>query len=367
MHLLKPPSKLREPESRPSGNTPRLNAEELLQLTQQLATLLQAGIALPFALQVFREGQKRRAAKTLLDAVALEIAQGQGLASAFGKYPETFNHLYQRLVAVGESSGTLEHSFHHLTKLLQRKKILQQKTRTALAHPLAILSIACAVSALLLLKVVPTFEQMFGQFGHDLPALTLAIIDLSQQLQIHGITLVLLLLSAFTAARYAVRQHKLSRLLAHRGQLLLPVFGQLATHRSIAGIARILATSLSAGLPMMEALDFARSAPNNIVYTQAMAAAAQSVQRGSNLYKALQNTRCFPTLFTQMIMVGEQSGMLDNMLSRAAEHYEARCDETIDRLIPLLEPAMMVTLGALIAILLLAMYLPLFQMGSVFG
>lgn len=175
------------------------------------------------------------------------------------------------------------------------------------------------------------------------------------------------LLSAFTAARYAVRQHKLTRLLAHRGQLFLPIFGPLAMHRSIAGIARILATSLSAGLPMMEALDFARSAPNNTVYAQATATAAESVHRGSSLYMALQNTRCFPTLFTQMVMVGEQSGMLDNMLSRAAEHYEARCDETIDRLIPLLEPAMMVILGGLIAMLLLAMYLPLFQMGSVFG
>ena len=175
MHLLKPPSKPREPQSRPRGNTPRLNAEELLQLTQQLATLLQAGVALPFALQVFREGQRRRAAKSLLDAVALEIAR-----IAFGKYPETFNHLYQRLEAVGESSGTLEQSFHHLAKLLQQKKILQQKTRSALAHPLAILGVACAVSALLLLQVVPTFEQMFAQFGHDLPALTLVIIDLSQ-------------------------------------------------------------------------------------------------------------------------------------------------------------------------------------------
>ena len=367
MHLLKPPSKPREPQSRPRGNTPRLNAEELLQLTQQLATLLQAGVALPFALQVFREGQRRRAAKSLLDAVALEIARGQGLASAFGKYPETFNHLYRRLVAVGESSGTLEQSFHHLAKLLQQKKILQQKTRSALAHPLAILGVACAVSALLLLQVVPTFEQMFAQFGHDLPALTLVIIDLSQQLQAHGISLVLGLLSAFTAARYAVRQHKLTRLFAHRGQLFLPIFGPLAMHRSIAGIARILATSLSAGLPMMEALDFARSAPNNTVYAQATATAAESVHRGSTLYMALQNTRCFPTLFTQMVMVGEQSGMLDNMLSRAAEHYEARCDETIDRLIPLLEPAMMVILGGLIAMLLLAMYLPLFQVGSVFG
>jgi type IV pilus assembly protein PilC len=367
MHLLQPPSNPLDPQPRPSRIRSKLSAEELLQLTQQLATLLQSGIALPFALQVFREGQRRSAAKTLLNAVELELAQGQGLANAFGKFPETFNNLYQRLVAVGESSGTLERSFHHLAKLLQRKKILQQKTRTALAHPLAILSVACSVSALLLLKVVPTFEQMFGQFGHDLPTLTLAIIDLSQQLQVHGIALVLLLLSAFTAARYAVRQHKLTRLLAHRGQLFLPIFGPLAMHRSIAGIARILATSLSAGLPMMEALDFARSAPNNTVYAQATATAAESVHRGSRLYMALQNTRCFPTLFTQMVMVGEQSGMLDNMLSRAAEHYEARCDETIDRLIPLLEPAMMVILGGLIAMLLLAMYLPLFQMGSVFG
>ena len=243
---------------------------------------------------------------------------------------------------------------------------MQQKTRSALAYRLAILGVACAVSALLPLQVVPTFEQMFAQFGHDLPALTPVIIDLSQQLQAHGISLVLGLLSAFTAARYAVRQHKLTRLFAHRGQLLLPIFGPLAMHRSIAGIARILATSLSAGLPMMETLDFARSAPNNTVYAQATATAAESVHRGSTLYMALQNTR-FPTLFTQMVMVGEQSGMLDNMLSRAAEHYEARCDETIDRLIPLLEPAMMVILGGLIAMLLLAMYLPLFQMGSVFG
>ena len=127
MHLLKPPSKPVSPQSRPRGNTPRLKAEELLQLTQQLATILQAGIALPFTLQVFREGQRRRAAKSLLDAVALEIAQGQGLASAFGKYPETFSHLCQRLVAVGESSGTLEQSFHHLAKLLQQKKICNRK------------------------------------------------------------------------------------------------------------------------------------------------------------------------------------------------------------------------------------------------
>ena len=367
MHLLHPPGKLPEAQTRTPRRPPRLSADELLQLTQQLATLLQAGIALPFALQIFREGQRRGSAKTLLNAVELELAQGQGLSNALSKFPNTFNNLYQRLVAVGESSGTLEHSFHHLAKLLQRKKILQQKTRTALVHPLAILGIACAVSALLLLRVVPEFQQMFAQFGRDLPALTLAVIDISHKLQTHGIGLALLLLGSFTAASYAVRQHKLTRLLAHKGQLLLPVFGQLAVHQCIASIARILATSLSAGLPMMEALDFARSAPGNMVYAQATATAAQSVQRGSNLYKALQNTQCFPALFIQMVTVGEQAGMLDNMLLRAAEHYEARCDEAIDRLIPLLEPAMMVTLGGLIAVLLLAMYLPLFQMGSVFG
>jgi type IV pilus assembly protein PilC len=367
MHLLHPPGKSPDARPRSRRRSPRLSFDELLQLTQQLDTLLRAGIALPFALQIFREGQRRPAVKALLNTLEFELAQGQSLSYAFSKFPATFNNLYQRLVAVGESSGTLEDAFHHLATLLERKKRLQQKIRSALIHPLAILGVASVVSALLLLRVVPEFQQMFARFDRDLPTLTLAIIDASQQLQTHGTGLLVLLLGFFSTIRYGIRRYEAARLITHKGQLLMPVVGQLVMHKCIANIARTLATSLSAGLPMMEALEFARHAPENIVYARGTAAAAQSVQRGSNLCTALQNTHCFPPLFIQMVAVGEQAGMLDSMLLGAALHYETLFETAIDRLIPLLEPAMMVTLGGLIGMLLLAMYLPLFQMGSVFG
>ena len=367
MHILQQPNESPKTKTLPYHRQLRLSRDELLQLTQQTATLQQAGMALPLALRVFRDGQRRSSAKSLLTALELELSRGQSLSTALSAFPKTFDSLFQRLVAVGESSGTLEQTFQHLAELLQRQKLLRQKTRQALIQPTAILVVACAVTTLLLLQVVPEFQQLFNQFGRDLPKLTLSVINFSNGLQTHGLGLATLLASVFLTAQYGVRQHQPTRLFAHTLLLRLPVLGQLVTHRSIASIARTLATSLSAGLPIMEALDFARSAPSNLVYAQATRVTAQAVQRGSNLHSALYTTRCFPNLFVQMITVGEQSGMLDAMLLGAAKHYESCFDVAIDRLIPLLEPAMTVILGGLVGILMLAMYLPLFQMGSVLG
>lgn len=368
VHIPNTPLEAKPRQNRLPSHTrsaPKLNAHELLQFTQQISTLLQAGITLPDAMKIFRQGQQRQSSLTLLASVERDLSRGHSFAAAITTFPTSFDALYLRLIAAGESSGTLEQTFIHLADLLLRKRQLQQKVRTALIHPLAISAVACVVTALLLIKVVPEFQHMFGQFGHDLPTITLKVIALSDQLRHHGHYWSLGLISSGYLLRRATLHHAASQLFVHRAILRVPVIGTIATDACVARFARTLSTSYAAGLPITDALGYAATAPGNLLFTQAVRQAGVAIDQGADLQSALDKTKLFPDLLVHMIGVGEQAGMLDTMLQRAAAYYEDRFDNAIDRLIPLLEPAMMVALGGLIGGLMLAMYLPLFQMGSV--
>lgn len=349
------------------GSAPKLRAQELMQFTQQITTLLVAGITLPDAVKTFRKGQPRSAAQQLLTALESDLGRGLSLSLALSAFPTSFDPLYLRLIAAGESSGTLEQAFGQLSALLTRKHQLQQKVRSALIHPLAISVVACAVSALLLIKVVPEFQQMFGQFDRSLPALTLSVISLSHHLRDYGLWWVGAIAFAGYALQLAVRQHAATKRFTHSLLLQLPLAGPITTDACTARFARTLATGYSAGLPIIDALTYAATAPGNWFFANATEQACTSVDQGIELNAALGQTAQFPDLLIHMISVGEQAGMLEIMLQRAADYYETRVDNAIDRLIPLLEPAMMVALGGLVGGLMLAMYLPLFQMGSVLG
>lgn len=336
-----------------------------MQFTQQIATLLLAGLTVLDAIRIFRDGQQRPAALKLLTKLEYDLDNGLALSQAIGAFPDSFDPLYWRLVSAGESSGTLEQTFNRLSVLLQRKHKLQQRVRTALMHPLAIAAVAFVVCALLLVKVVPEFQKMFGQFDQKLPALTLKVINLSHHLYDYGWVWA----GAFVATAYALqltlRHHDATKRLAHRLILRAPFLGPLTSDACTARFARTLVTGYSAGLPIITALDYAAAATGNWVFTHATELTRSSIDQGAELNVALSQTAQFPDLFIHMVAVGEQGGMLESMLQQAADYYEARVDNTIDRLIPLLEPAMMVTLGGLVGGLMLAMYLPLFQMGSV--
>lgn len=367
VHSTKP---LTKPAPRPLwrlGAGPRLNAHEVLQFTQQVAALLQAGMTLPDAIRIYRQGQQRPVAVRLLTALERDLTDGSNVAAALAALPTSFDPLYLRLISAGETSGTLEQTFERLSDLLLRKQQLQQKTRTALMHPTAIAAVACAVCTLLLVKVVPEFQQMFGNFGRTLPALTLGVIKLSDYLRDYGLWCGTLVVGASYGLRIATGRFESLRRRFHHVILKLPMIGALATCGCVARFARTLATGYAAGLPIGEALGHAATAPGNIVFTHACELAQAAIDQGVDLTSALRNTTAFPDLLIHMIGVGEQAGTLETMLLQAAAYYEARFDHAIDRLIPLLEPAMMVVLGGLIGALMLAMYLPLFQMGSVLG
>ena len=349
------------------GAGPRLNAHEVLQFTQQVEALLRAGMTLPDAVRIYRQGQQRPVAVRLLTALERDLGNGSTVAAALAALPTSFDPLYLRLISAGETSGTLEQTFGRLSDLLLRKQQLQQKTRTALMHPTAIAAVACAVCALLLVKVVPEFQQLFGHFGRTLPSLTLGVIRLSDYLIDYGLWSGALAISAGYGLRIATRRFEYLRSLLHQVMLKLPIVGTIATCSCVARFARTMATGYAAGLPIGEALGHAATAPGNIVFAQACGLAQTAIDQGVDLTSALGNTTAFPDLLIHMIGVGEQAGTLETMLLQAAAYYEARFDHAIDRLIPLLEPVMMVALGGLIGALMLAMYLPLFQMGSVLG
>ena len=334
--------------------------------TRQLATLLKAGIPLLQAFDMIGEGFDSRAMRTMVQGLKQEIAAGNSLTAALSKQPQCFNPLYCSLIAAGEQAGTLETLLERVATHLEKSQRLKARIKKAMTYPLVVVLVAMLVSSILLIHVVPQFESLFAGIDTPLPRFTLLVIGLSEFMQGAWWMLLLSVIASAWGIRRAYRRHNGLRLWLDTGLLKLPLAGTLLKKTAVARYARTLATTFAAGVPLAQALDSVAAAAGNERFTQAITRMRQDVAIGMQLNRTMTASGLFPGMAIQMTAIGEESGALDSMLEKVADHYETDVDNLVDNLSSLMEPLIMVVLGSIVGALVIAMYLPIFQLGTAF-
>ncbi len=343
----------------------KLSRGDLANLTRQLAVLLGAGLPLLQALQMLSRSQAQPAVQQLLAQLHADLEQGLSLAAAMRRQRPIFSERYLALVEAGELSGRLEQLLERLARHLEQTEALTRQLRAALLYPAVVLAVAAAVLTLIMVTVVPAFESTFASFGAPLPWATQWVIAGSRWLLQWGPALLLGLLVLGLAARQAwARSPQLVQRL-DAAVLELPLWGAMLRQAAQVRWSRTLATLLGAGLPLAEALQAVRGASGYLAYAQATQQVRDEVLRGSSLHAALAPSLLFSPLLRQMCAVGEAAGTLEQLLEKAAEFQESELAERLERLTRLIEPATIVVMGMLVGGLVLALYLPVFQMGQI--
>ncbi len=343
----------------------KVTPQDIAIFSRQLATMLAAGIPLVQAFDIIGNGHDNPAMQKLLLAVKQDIEGGTNLADALAKHPLYFDDLFVNLVAAGEQAGALETLLDKIATYKEKTEALKKKIKKALTYPAAVVVVAIIVTTILLIFVVPQFEELFTGFGADLPAFTRMVLDLSEFMQTQGWLILAAVVAAGYTFTYFKKRSRAFRQTLDRISLKLPAIGPILEKSAIARYSRTLATTFSAGVPLVEALESVSGATGNIVYEDAVLRMRDEVATGTRLQRSMENTGLFPNMVVQMVAVGEESGSLDEMSSKVADFYEAEVDNAVDNLSALLEPAIMSILGVLVGGLVVAMYLPIFQMGQV--
>jgi type IV pilus assembly protein PilC len=333
--------------------------------SRQLSTMLSAGIPLVQAFEIVGNGHENAAMQKLILAIKGDVEGGSALAEALGKHPLHFDDLFINLVEAGEQAGALETLLDKIATYKEKTEAIKKKIKKALTYPAAVLVVAVVVTIILLIFVIPAFEDLFQGFGADLPAFTRMVVNLSVFVRTQGWLLAIGFGAAVFAFLYFKKRSRPMRHFLDRAALKTPVIGPILQKAAIARYARTLSTMFSAGVPLVEALDSVSGATGNIVYEVGVLQMKDEVSTGQRLQQAMENTDLFPNMVIQMIAVGEESGSLDEMSSKVADFYEEDVDNAVDNLSSLLEPMIMAILGVLVGGLVVAMYLPIFKMGSV--
>lgn len=343
----------------------KIKPMDIAVFTRQLATMMKAGVPLVQSFDIVADGLENPSMKTLILTIKNEVASGTGLAASLAKHPQYFDDLFCNLVHAGEQSGALETMLDRVATYKEKTELLKAKIKKATTYPIAVVVVAVIVTALLLIKVVPQFAETFSSFGADLPVFTKMVVSLSEFAQRYWLPI----LGVIVALVYAFKQAKLrSQAFSDSVDaytLRIPIIGNIVEQAVVARFARTLATTFSAGVPLVDSLDSVAGATGNVVYTRAINKIRDDVTAGLQLNQAIRNTNRFPAMLIQMVSIGEESGALDDMLEKVAVHYEGEVDNAVDNLTALLEPMIMSVLGILVGGLMIAMYLPIFQMGSV--
>jgi type IV pilus assembly protein PilC len=359
------PTRIRKQRQKPFSAGAKVTTADIAVFSRQLATMLAAGIPLVQAFEIVGTGHDNPAMQKLILGIKADVEGGSALAEALAKQPLYFDDLFVNLVEAGEQAGALETLLDKIATYKEKTEALKKKIKKALTYPAAVLVVAFVVTTILLVFVIPAFEDLFQGFGADLPTFTRMVIDLSVFVRTNGPVLTILIGSAFGAFFYFKKRSKAMRHFLDRMTLRVPVIGPIMQKAAIARSARTLSTMFSAGVPLVEALDSVAGATGNIVYEQGVLAMRDEVATGQRLQQSMENTDLFPNMVIQMIAVGEESGSLDEMSAKVADFYEEDVDNAVDNLSSLLEPLIMAILGVLVGGLVVAMYLPIFKMGSV--
>jgi type IV pilus assembly protein PilC len=343
----------------------RIGEKDITLFTRQLATMMKAGVPLLQSFDIVARGTNNASVSKLFTDIRADVETGTSLSQAFRKYPLYFDSLFCNLVGAGEQAGILDDLLDRLASYKEKMVAIKGKIKSALFYPVAVLIVAFIVVAVIMLFVVPAFKEVFSNFGADLPAPTLVVIAMSD----FFVKYWYLIFGAIGGGLYfllqAWRRSPKVQMAMDRLLLKLPVFGPVVEKATIARWLRTLSTMFAAGVPLVEALDSVGGASGNHVYLMATKRIQQEVSTGTSLTVSMQNAQVFPNMVLQMSAIGEESGSLDSMLSKAADIFEREVDEAVEGLSSLLEPMIMVVLGTLIGGLVVAMYLPIFKLGQV--
>ena len=362
---IKPKVVRRKPKALFGGKGKPIKAADIALFTRQLATMLKAGVPLVQSFEICEEGMEKPRMQEMVRDIRQDVAAGNGLALSLAKHPRHFDDLFCSLVGSGEESGTLETMLDRVATYKEKTEQLKAKIRKAMTYPSAVVIVAIIVTAILLIKVVPVFAETFQSFGSELPAFTQFVMDISEFTQEWWI----LILAGIIAAVFGIREARLRSVAFSEAvdklMLKAPVVGGIVHDSVIARFSRTLSTTFAAGVPLVDALNSTAGAAGNSVYAKAILQIRDDVTTGTTLYNAIKATGLFPTMLMQMVSIGEESGSLDDMLGKVATHYEDAVDNAVDSLSSLLEPIIMSILGVLVGGLLVAMYLPIFMLGSV--
>ena len=335
--------------------------------TRQLSTMMRAGVPLVQSFEIVAEGVDKPKMAKLIRAVRDDVSSGNSFASSIRKHPLYFDDLFCNLVDAGEQSGALETMLDRIATYKEKTESLKAKVKKAMTYPIAVLVVAFIVSGILLIKVVPQFEQVFAGFGAELPAFTLFVIGISDFAQAYWLHIIVAIAGIIYGFSFVYKRSQGMREFLDRVSLKMPVAGDIIEKSSIARFARTLSTTFAAGVPLVDALNSVAGSTGNSVYGKAVIRVRDDVSTGQQLNFSMRNTGVFPNMVIQMVAIGEEAGALDDMLDKSASYYEEQVENAVDNLTALMEPMIMSVLGVLVGGLIIAMYLPIFQLGAVVG
>ena len=354
----------KKPKSLFSGER-KIGALDIAIFTRQMATMLGAGVPLVQAIDLIANGADNKSLRTLMQKISVKVQAGLPLSEVLREHPKYFDELYCDLIKSGEASGALDAIFDRLATYKEKAEALKSKIKKAMFYPVAVLVVAAIVTSILLIFVVPQFAEIFGSFGAELPAFTLFVLGISELMQQYW----WVVLGALIATGYVIKKTYGNNLKFRTWMdgliIRAPVIGNILNKAAVARYARTLSTTFAAGVPLIEALESAAGASGNEVYKNAILFIREEVSSGNQMYLAMKQTDQFPEMVVQMVSIGEETGALDSMLAKVANIYEQEVDDAVDGLTALLEPMIMAVLGVVIGGLIIAMYLPIFQMGSI--
>ncbi|MEH6649355.1 MAG: type II secretion system F family protein [Motiliproteus sp.] len=333
--------------------------------TRQLATMMKAGVPMVQSFEIVAGGVEKDGLKKMIYTIKNDVSSGDNLATSLRKHPKYFDDLFCNLVHAGEQSGSLETMLDRIATYKEKTEELKAKIKKAMTYPMAVVVVGIVVSAILLIKVVPQFESIFQGFGADLPAFTKFVITLSEYAQSYWYMAVAAVFAGGFVFRTAHLKSEKFRDTIDRASLKIPVIGEILHKAAIARFARTLATTFAAGVPLVNALESAAGASGNVIYRTAILQIRNGVSTGQSLQNSTRMTGVFPNMAVQMIAIGEEAGSLDEMLDKVAGFYEAEVDNAVENLTALMEPMIMAVLGVMVGGLVIAMYLPIFKLGSV--
>jgi type IV pilus assembly protein PilC len=343
----------------------KVTDKDIALFTRQLATMMKSGVPLLQSFDIVARGHANPAVGKLLLDIKADVETGSSLSQAFRKYPLYFDALYCNLVAAGEQAGILETLLDRLATYKEKILAIKSKIKSALFYPIAVIAVAFIITAVIMIFVIPAFKEVFTSFGADLPAPTLLVIAISDFFVAYWWAIFGCIGGGLYAFFESWRRSEKMQMAMDRLLLRVPVFGDIIRKSVIARWTRTLSTMFAAGVPLVESLESVGGAAGNYVYKAATREIQSEVSTGTSLTASMQNANLFPNMVVQMVAIGEESGALDSMLSKVADFFEQEVDDAVEAMSSLMEPMIMVVLGTLIGGMVVAMYLPIFKLGSV--
>ena len=347
------------------GGKTKITPADISLFARQLATMMDSGVPLVQSFEIIGKGHENRGMSELLMKIKADIEGGTTLSEALAKHPLYFDELFCNLVQAGEHAGILDSILDKIATYKEKTEAIKGKIKKAMTYPIAIMVVAFVITVILLIFVIPQFEQLFAGFGADLPALTKVVVAMSRWMQDFWWIVVAVIIVVVKTASETKKRSKAFNIFLDKALLKAPIIGAILHKAAIARYARTLATMFAAGVPLVEAMESVSGAVGNIVYKEAVLKMRDEVSTGTQINVAMKQTQLFPNMVVQMTAIGEEAGSVDTMLSKVADYYEAEVDDAVDNLTALLEPIIMAFLGVVIGGLVIAMYLPIFQMGKV--